>query len=135
MIARLLVGAGFFFLLHGMVHGLYAGQSSRRFELTRGFTWPDGSWALSRLLGVGGTRILASAAMLVCALGFALAGVGLVFVQDWWLPVVVGAAALSTLAYVLLWNGKLERLSDQGAIGIVINVAIVAVVLLFGWPA
>jgi hypothetical protein len=31
---------GIFFLLHGLVHLLYAGQSLRFFELRPGMTWP-----------------------------------------------------------------------------------------------
>jgi len=31
---------GIFFILHGLVHLLYAGQSLRLFELRPGMTWP-----------------------------------------------------------------------------------------------
>ena len=42
---------GIFFVLHGLVHLLYAGQSRRLFELRPKMVWPDGSWAFSQLLG------------------------------------------------------------------------------------
>jgi hypothetical protein len=37
--------AGIFFILHALVHLLYAGQALRYFELRPGLTWPDGAWA------------------------------------------------------------------------------------------
>ena len=40
-----------FLFLHGMVHLLYAGHSLRLFELRPGLSWPDSSWAFSRLGG------------------------------------------------------------------------------------
>ena len=50
---------GVFVVLHGLVHLLNLGQSVRLFELQPGMTWPDGSWAFSRLLGNNRTRTMA----------------------------------------------------------------------------
>ena len=36
---------GIFIILHGLVHLLYFGQSTRYFELQPGMVWPDGAWA------------------------------------------------------------------------------------------
>jgi hypothetical protein len=51
---------GIFLILHSLVHLLYAGQSGRFFELRPHMTWPDGSWAFSKLLGGESVRLLAS---------------------------------------------------------------------------
>lgn len=125
---------GVFLILHGLVHLLYFGQSARRFELQPGLTWPDGSWAFGRLLGVNGTRTLASLACLLAAAGFMLGGVGIFFGQGWWRAATVAAAAFSALLYLLFWDGRMQRLDAQGALGILINLAILAAVLVFGWP-
>jgi hypothetical protein len=118
-----------FILLHGLVHLLYAGQSLRQFELRPGMVWPDGSWALSRLLGDNLTRWLAAFTSLVAAIGFMAGGLGLILGQAWWLLLVVIAAVISSVMYVLLWDGKRQNLSDQGGVGLVINLAIIFVLL------
>jgi len=125
---------GVFLVLHGLVHLLYFGQSQRFFELQPGLLWPDGSWAFARLLGEAGTRSLTSAACVLAAVVFAAGGIGLLFKQAWWAPIAIGAGALSTVLYVLLWDGQLQRLPDKGAVGILINIAIVVVALVVRWP-
>lgn len=126
---------GIFLALHGLVHVLYAGQSLRFFELQPGMVWPDGSWIFSPLLGDGSVRWLAGAAGILSALAFIAGGLGLLLAQDWWRPVVVGAAAFSSLVYLLFWDGKLSKLDGQGGVGLLINLAIIAVVLILGWPS
>jgi hypothetical protein len=131
-VLRFIVGV--FILLHGLVHLLYFGQGWRLFELQPGMVWPKGSWAFSRLLGAEATRLLASIACLVAAIGFVAGGAGILAKQAWWRPVIVGAAAFSAAIFVLFWNGKLQRLDNQGAIAILINVAILVAVLVLHWP-
>jgi hypothetical protein len=126
---------GVFFILHGLVHGLYFGQSRRFFELRPNMVWPDGSWVVSRLLGDETTRLLASVCLVLAGLGFVAGGMGVFARQAWWRPVVVASAALSTVIWLLFWNGKFQALDDQGGIAILINVAILLAVLAWGWLA
>jgi hypothetical protein len=77
---------------------------------------------------------LASVACAVAALAFVVAGVALLLRQGWWRPVVVSAAAFSTLILALLWNGRMEKLADQGAVAVLINAAILVAVLAVRWP-
>jgi hypothetical protein len=125
---------GAFIVLHGLVHLLYFGQSQRLFELQPGMVWPDGSWVFSKLFGEAVSRVLASVACLLAALGFVAGGVAIFLGQSWWRPVVVGSAAFSAALFVLFWNGRLKKLPDQGAIAILINMAILLVVLILQWP-
>lgn len=125
---------GLFVSLHGLVHLLYFAQSQRYFELQPGMTWPDGSWTFSRLLGDGATRSLASVALIVAALIFLAGGAGILARQAWWRPVVLAAAVISGVFYLLLWNGKLQGLDNQGGIGLLINLAILVAVLVLRWP-
>ena len=129
---RFIVGA--FIVLHGLVHLLYFAQSRRVFELQPGMTWPDGSWAFSRLLGDEATRLLASIACILAAIGFVVGGTVILLGQAWWRPVVVGAAVFSAAVFFLLWNGKTQKLAEQGAIAILINLAILVYVLVLQWP-
>jgi uncharacterized membrane protein YphA (DoxX/SURF4 family) len=120
---------GVFMVLHGLVHLLYYGQSRGLFELQRGMVWPEGAWAFSKLLGDGATRRLASIACIIAAAGFVAGGTGILAGQAWWRSAVVGAAAFSTAIFVLFWDGSLHRLDNQGAIAILINIAILIAVL------
>ena len=126
--------SGVILIMHAVVHLLYLGQSSRTFELQPGMNWPDGSWLFSRLLGNEPTRALASIILLLVALGFMAGGVGIFLMQAWWRPVVVGAAILSSLVFIFFWNGSLRNLDAQGALGILIDIAILVAVLIFRWP-
>jgi len=119
---------GIFFILHGLVHLLYAGQSKRFFELRPGMTWPDGSWAFSKLLGDETIRLLSVVLLTLAALGFIFAGLGLVFRQDWWRSVVVGSTLFSTAIFLVFWDGKLHSLDDKGGVGLLINLVILALV-------
>ena len=125
---------GIAFVVHGMIHLLYAAHSARLFELQPGMSWPDGSWAFSSLLGNETTRNLASGAFILAAAGFVAAGIALFATQPWWRPVALGSAAFSTLMLLLLWNGKLHALTDQGLIAVFINIAILVALLVFQWP-
>lgn len=123
-----------FFVLHGLVHLLYAGQSMRIFELQPGMAWPDGAWAFSRILGDGGGRTLAAVFLVLAAVGFVISGAGLFAQQGWWRSAVVGAAVLSSAIFVLFWDGGWQNLDDKGAFALLINAAILVAVLLFQWP-
>jgi hypothetical protein len=125
---------GGFFLLHGMVYLLYTGQALRIFELQPGLVWPEGAWAFSRVLSAQATRTLAAIGCGLAAVGFAVGGLGLLVGKSWWRPLVGSMAAFSVIVVVLFWNGKLQRLPDQGWIGALINVAILIVAFLLHWP-
>jgi hypothetical protein len=124
---------GILILLHGLVHLLYAGQSTRYFQLQPGMLWPDDSWVFSRLLGNEVARYLANILLVVVAIGFIIGGIGILASQPWWRPVVVGAAILSSIVYIFFWNGRLQNLDAQGAVGILIDMTILLAVLLFRW--
>jgi hypothetical protein len=120
---------GIFIMLHGLVHLLYFGHSAKFFELKPGMLWPNGSWAFSRLLSNEAARTLASISLILAAMGLLVGGIGMLASQAWWRPVVVGAAAFSALVYIFFWNGRMQSLDAQGAVGILIAIAILLVEL------
>jgi hypothetical protein len=128
------VAFGIFVVLHGLVHLLYFGHSSGRFQLKPGMTWPGGAWALSRAFGDDAIRTIASIAMILAALGLVGGGIGFLTGQEWRRPVIAAAAGFSSVAYLLLWNGRLQNLDGQGAVGVLINVLILVAVLVLRWP-
>jgi hypothetical protein len=125
---------GIFFLLHGMVHLLYAGQVLRFFELRPGLVWPDGAWLFAGWLGEAGTRWLAGISLVLVAIGYAAGALGLFLRQDWWRPSAIGAAIFSMAVFALLWDGKLQEILDKGGVGVLISLAVLVVVLVFKWP-
>lgn len=122
---------GIFLILHGLVHLLYAGQSWRLFQLRPGMLWPDGSWLFVRLSGDSAIRWLASICLALAALGFAIGGLGLFFQQDWWRLATAGAALFSSVIFLLFWDGRFKALDAQGGIGLLINLAILAIVAIW----
>jgi len=126
----ILIILGIFLILHGLVHLLYAGQSRRLFELRPNMTWPDSAWLLSKIFHKETTRILTSISLALAALGFFAGGLGLFLRQGWWQPVTVGAAVFSILIFLLFWDGRFQALDDQGGIGVLIDLGILAVVFL-----
>ena len=125
---------GVIIVLHGLVHLLYWGQSARRFTLKPGMVWPDGSWAFSRPIGDAATRTLASLSFVLVGIVLTIGGIGLIASPEWWRPMVVGGATVSSIAYILFWNGRMENLDAQGIYGVLIDIAILAAVLVLRWP-
>jgi hypothetical protein len=121
---------GILLMLHGLVHLLYAGQSGRLFELRPNMSWPDGSWAFSRLLGDETTRLLVGVSLVLAALGYMVGGLGLFIKQDWWRTAAACSALFSTAIFLLSWDGNLQALPDKGGVGILINLVILGVVFL-----
>lgn len=122
-------------MLHGFVYLLYAGQSLRLFELQPGLVWPDGSWVLSKILGNNTVRIIACVTLIPAVAGFILGGFALFTNQIWWKSLIVNSAVFSSVLFILFWDGAIDRLGDKGGIGILINLAIMAVLLIFKWPS
>ena len=123
---------GAFIILHGLIHLLYFGHSARYFELKPGMVWPDWSWAFSRLPG-DAARNLASVLLVLAAIGLAAGGLGILAGQAWWRPAVVCPAALSSVLYILFWDGRMQNLDGQGGIGLLIDMAILFAVFLLRW--
>jgi hypothetical protein len=123
-----------FIVLHGLVHMLYFGQGARFFELQPGMVWPGGSWAFSRYLSDVTLRNIASIALIMATVGYVVAGMGILFKQTWWRPVTIGAAILSSVIFLLFWDGSLRNLDNKGGVGILINLAILASLLVFELP-
>lgn len=122
---------GLFLILHGVVHLLYVGQSAGFYELQPGLSWPNGSWIFDRLLGDNITRTVTTVSLILAAIAFAVAGLGLFVGWSWWQPLLIFAAILSTIIYTLMWDGSLQRLDDKGAVGLLLNLIILLGLLIF----
>ena len=133
---------GIFIILHGFVHLLYFGQSQKLFELRPDMVWPEGSWIFSRLFENHAKRWLSSLIFILAAVTFVLAGImfvaggtGLIIGQAWWHLIVVSAAIFSSTIIMLFWDGRRKTLGDQGGVGLLINLAFLALLLIFQLPS
>ena len=124
---------GIFVILHGLVHLLYSGQSTRRFELQPGMVWPDGSWVFSRFLGTDAVRNLGGVLLILAAIGLVASGIGILLGQGWWRNVTIGSAVFSAVTFILLWDGVAKALPEKGGVAILINLAILVAILVFKW--
>ena len=122
------LAAAVFLALHGFVHLWYVVLSQGWVEVEDQMGWSGHSWLCSSVLPRETVLTLGSVGYVLVALGFAAAAVGLATGRDWWRPALVAAAALSTLVIVALWDGQFDLLVEKGAVGILINVALVAYV-------
>ncbi|HSB64937.1 MAG TPA: hypothetical protein VLD65_00070 [Anaerolineales bacterium] len=125
---------GIFVALHGVVHLLYFGHTARYFELKPGLTWPDGSWVFSHWLGDGSVRFLVSVLLVLAGCGFIASGIGVLASQAWWRPAIIAISILSSLIFIVFWNGRMLNLDGQGLIGVLINVWLLVMVVLVHWP-
>jgi hypothetical protein len=125
---------GILIVLHGLVHLLYLGQSQRFFEMRPQMVWPDGSWAFSHLFGPETTRMLAGTGCALAAIGFVVGGTGVLIGQMWWRPIVISVAVFSAALYILFWDGYWRKLDEKGGIGLLINIALVAMAFLWQQP-
>ena len=54
--------------------------------------------------------------------------------QAWWRPVVAVSATFSAVVYLIFWDGKLQKLADQGGIALLIDLALLVAVTGLQWP-
>jgi hypothetical protein len=125
---------GIFLILHGIVYLLYSGQSMKLSELRPGLLWPEGSWAFSPMFSVGTVRLLGGIFCIIGALGFLTGGIGILAMQSWWRPLIIGAAVFLSVIFILMWNGGMQNFGDKGGFGIIINLVILISLLIFRWP-
>lgn len=121
-VTRLLVGL--FLALHGLVHLWYVVLSQGWVEVEEQMGWTGHSWLLSSGLPRETVLLLGSASYAVVTLGFVAGGLGYVLRQDWWPTVLAGAAVLSTVTIVALWDGEFDLLVEKGILGVLINLGI-----------
>jgi len=121
---------GVFFVLHGLVHLLYFGQSARLFELQPGMVWPEGSWVFAKPLGDDDIRLIANLSCILAAAGFVVGGIGIFLQQAWWHPVITGSSVFSAVLIFVFWDGTMQKLADKGGIGLLINLLILVALIL-----
>lgn len=125
---------GILIVLHGLVHLWYVTLSQRLVEFQPEMGWTGRSWILTNPLGDATTRSLASILFVLVTITYVAGGIGIFIQQDWWRPVVVGSALLSSALILLFWDGHLQMLVKKGLLGLAINTAMLVALLVLEWP-
>ena len=123
---------GILAILHGLVHMWFVVLSQEWVEFQPDMGWTGRSWLFTNLIGDTATRQVASVVYTPITVTFVAGGIGVITGGDWWRPVLVSAAVASAVAILLFWDGTGGLIVQKGLIGILIDAAILAAVVL-GW--
>jgi hypothetical protein len=122
---------GIFIILHGLVHFWYFTLSQRLVAFQPEMGWDGSSVILSNFVREPALRSIAGVLYVLAALTFVVGGVGLFIQADWMRPVLIGAAIFSSAVILLFWDGSGEMLVQKGLLGLLINLAILLILLVF----
>ena len=126
---------GTFIILHGLVHLWYFSLSQGLVPIEPEMGWTGSSWLFAPLLGSAAARTLAGPLYLVATLAFVVAGAGFFTQAAWARPALAVAALLSSALILLFWNSGLNMWMEKGLIGLLINLALLAVLWLGHSPS
>lgn len=98
--------------------------------------WNAQSWLLTNSIGGTASRGLSGVLWATCTVMFILAGLAVLdwgVPYDWWRPLSVAGALVSTVTLILFWNAFPALFPNKiGALAI--NVIIVGGILVWDWP-
>ena len=126
------VFTGIFIILHGLVHLWYVVLSYRWVEYQPEMGWNGQSWLFSSFLSQATVHSITGVLFFLAALIFVISGIGIFIQASWVNPILLSSAAFSSMVLILFWDGSLDRIVQKGILGVLINLAIIAVVLIRG---
>jgi hypothetical protein len=97
--------------------------------------WQGRSWLLGSavtgdrltMLAIG-LHVVAGIATIACALAIGFAP----SLPGWWPPLAIASAALGVAAFAVFWDGQTQLLLEEGAVGVVVSLILLAMAV---WPA
>lgn len=96
--------------------------------------WKGSSWLLGSAVTGGpltalviGLHVIAGIATIGCALAIGFAP----SVPQWWRPLAITGAAVGIAAFAVFWDGQPQLLFEEGAIGAVVSVILLATAMTF----
>jgi hypothetical protein len=102
------------------------GHSQNYFELEKGFNWPLNSRLLANTFSSKQMKLIAAIWCIMAAIAFVLSGIIVLFNHSWQSLLTIIAVILSTMLFIVFWDGKRNKLHTQGSIGIFINMIVLA---------
>jgi hypothetical protein len=96
--------------------------------------WKGTSWLLGGALTGEPLRLLVVALHVTAGVAIVAASVAMAFdawVPGWWRSFAIGGALLGVAAFAVFWDGQTTLLIEEGAIGALVSLALVAVAVIF----
>ena len=121
-------------ILHGLVHLLYVAFARGWLLPENGRDWTGQSWLFTPLVEESGTRKIGGWLYAIAMACFVIAGLSTALGWAFARSALIIAALFSSVCMLLMWDLKYDRLPDKGFIGLLINLALIASLLLFNFP-
>lgn len=128
------IAIGIILMLHGLVHLWYVVLNQGLVEFRPEMGWTGRSWILTNFLGADITQPLATIFYSLAAISFVIAGIGLITSQNWTRLWIIVASSISAASILLFWDGSFKYLVEKGAIGLLLNTALITCAIWLGWP-
>jgi hypothetical protein len=96
--------------------------------------WKGSSWLVGgavtndQLKGlVVALHVIAGIGIVACSLAMAFGG----WAPGWWRPFAIGGAAVGIAAFAVFWDGQVDLLVEEGAIGAVVSLILLMSAVIF----
>ncbi len=94
--------------------------------------WKGTSWLLGSALSAAALKRLSIALWAVGGVGTIAAAIAFAFAGPAaWRPLAIAASAVAIASFLVFWDGRAERLVDEGAIGAVLSLVILLAAIAF----
>lgn len=124
-----------FVLLHGLAHIVYTALALNWIPLAQGQeNWTGSSWLLTSQLGEQGTRGVGALIFGLLAALFVFTTIGLAIRAPWATTLLAISGILSSGILLIFWDGSFRSLSEKGVIGLVINIGLLVLLMVFHFP-
>lgn len=119
-----------FILLHGWVHIWYLLLAGNIVKYTSDMGWTGNSWLLSGWMGESAPRNLAVFLYLIAAILFTASGIGYYLGKTWFINTMIISTVFSSILIITFFDGRFDLLVQKGLVGLIINIALLAWVLI-----
>jgi len=119
-----------FLLLHGWVHIWYLLLAGNVVKYTPDMGWSGQSWLLSGWIGESTSRQVAFYLYLFTAILFTASGIGYSLGKAWYTNMMITSTVLSSVLIITFFDGRFNLLVQKGLVGLIINIALLAWVLI-----
>ena len=121
---------GIFIILHGLVHFLYIAVTQGWLKES-GMAWNEKSLLLSKLIDETGSNKVALVTYSISIVLFVASGIVYMTEAVWWQKLIIISVIFSSITIVLFWDGIFKNMAEKGFIGVIINMAILTLSLIY----
>jgi len=136
MIAALLqYPIAFIVVSHGLVYLIFGAMSITKTGFPQVYgPWKGRSIALGQAIQRDSLKSLTEALWLLAGVGLIIGGAAIgvsSLLPGYWRPICVCASIAGVTSFAVFWDGQVEQFANQGGVGMIISLAIIAGSVLF----